>query len=215
MSRRQHFLNEDIPYVGNLVFYAPLTNGRNTDLVGSITPQQRGTVTLSSDGAYFSSNSLFTYIIPLDVGKSVRTICMDVMPTSQVNAYDYIYCFGNEISGSAWYRMSILRKSNLYLGGTYSVSGNRYDSDFMTTQTFPNNGSIRLVFVLGETNQTVYYDGTSVKESSYNDSWSGWSFSDVRLYLGGNLNSARYFTGYIKNVRMYDREFSSAEVAAL
>lgn len=212
--KREHNL-ENIPFYENLVFYAPLTDG-NTDLVGSKTATEYGSVTYSEEGALMD-NSCIEYPLPYSEQISPITLYSKMKMNNIVNAYDYIVTIGS-LSNSNTYRCAyFLRKTDNRIGFDIAWSSNRYDIESYTNVNTVQGRWYEVVMVLGANFQKIYVDKVLQYSNNATDNYSITGTQPGNLMLGCRANASveRRYHGYLKDVRIYNMALSEQEIEQL
>lgn len=222
IMRKEHLntISEDIPFVENLIFHTPLTEGDLTDHVSGVSPTP-GTGGCTWDSAY-DAYRIFT-------------------------TAEYQHCLiynipdGIDFKSSENYNFSIYAKVLIVNhGGTVdfamlgagAMNGNDAVGVFSIGETHRFNTSPNspvslgawheLCMTRGSRDVLFYVDKSLVKSSFWNDTYYAVFNIAKAVEVGANkyisVGSVPFnytFNAYIKDVRIYDRVLSVSEVAQL
>ena len=191
--------------MASLINRWPLTANAN-DVVGSLNLTNNGTVTFSADGASFNGSS--QSLSGTKSAPAAFTLTVWVEPTSWANAPSPMAAYTSSNNGWGFEASSgAMHYQTYYTSSQLSVS-----SEFNSTN-YPNNSFTLMVMTCTGATGTItgYRNGTQVGQGASSSLSSSTQFAIGML--GGS--GGQYFTGKIKDARIYDYPLSSAEIAAL
>lgn len=205
MSKREHYISQgEIPFRENLVFWAPLTDGDLTDHISRLTGSSLGGASV----AWNVMNDAYVLTTNNGAALSYQLNTPSMMPDSYTVFADVKVAQ----SSTTFYIMA---------AGTYGGT-NSYPN--LGTHNFgiasDLNNWHRVVSVCDKTQlkQYFYLDANLYNELTRNSSHLVWS-SNWTGTLRTNLSLGVYYgysgKAYLKDVRIYNRALTPAEVAAL
>jgi hypothetical protein len=206
-----------VPFSGNLIFHAPLTQGDWTDHISGVTPVL-GTGSCTWDSTY----------------NAYRFTCIESLTAQKCLIYDIPA--GIDFKQSENYNFSIYAKIRVVSQAattdyfTLGVANSYSDPDVFTlgeTHRFnaPSlSGAFYDLCMTRDTRDVVFYVNKSVSRTSYWEANGNFSTFNVAKAVANETNKRccigtvlyNYtFDTYIKDVRIYDRVLSASEVAQL
>lgn len=230
MSRRNYKQLID----NGLIFYAPLTTD-STDIIGGKTSVVEA-VSYSPDGAYFDTANKYKYLsyqLTESEFKSVKTIYAEFYRTTAKYSTETVYALGGVVGPlydySRNYEGVIRNYRNIWhnldcLIAKYSattISDWRYDFDASTNTSVSANTWHKCVSCTYSTRQFLYIDGTKDFERNNMDTFQNYDFTTknhtgLYLFVGGRAQmNEKMFEGYVRNIMMFNKEFTDAELAAM
>lgn len=229
--RREHYKQ----LIDNgLIFHAPLTTD-STDIIGGKTSVVEA-VSYSSDGAYFDTTNKYKYLayqLTESEFKSVKTIYAEFYRTTSKYSTETVYVLGGVVGPlydySRNYEGVIRNYRDIWhdldcMSAKYSatqISDWRYDFDANSNTSVSTNTWHKCVSCTYSTRQFLYLDGTKDFERNNTDTFQNYDFTTknhtgLYLFVGGRVQqNEKMFEGHIRNVMMFNKEFTDAELAAM
>lgn len=242
--RRGHYIPGTTPPVEDgLIFFAPLTSN-SIDVVGGKTSIGEA-ISYDSNGAYFSNSSTnnnnlkyLCYEISEQELKSIKTICCEFLCSSSYYDTQTVYCLGtairtpyasyNNVNGEGanrnykgvWHYIDFFDYK--YSSKTPPTSGWSIDADDVTNTQISQNTWYKIAGCTYASKQMSYCNGSKNYQKNYTDTFNAFNINaspqtgHCYLTIGGRLfGSPKQLTGYVRNVKMYTKEFTDAELAAM
>lgn len=219
IMRKEHLntVSEDIPFVENLIFHTPLTEGDLTDHVSGVSPTP-GTGGCTWDSAY-DAYRIFTtaeyqhcliYNIPDGI---------DFKSSENYNFSIYTKIFINSYNGTIDYAI-------LYDGINWPTSNNSYSIgethryNTSTDNPITKNAWHEICMARYEDN-TFFYVDKALSRTTQTSQYAAFNISDAvaknkhkNLAVGTSIYNYK-FNIYIKDLRIYDRALSASEIVQL
>lgn len=214
--RRDYKGKEQHPQPVGLIFHAPFTDDA-VDIISGRTPLSQVVASYSSDGVFLNGTHI-KYEFTKDEALSVKTVYLEIKPNAFTNPYGYIYHFGNgEIQYSNRYRDSTAVTSGKQLWKTIGCSSASNDKDTGIGKSVVKLQTYKIATVFRSDSQVVYVNGEKIWTNSKIDRWTNWSDNTCHLTIGGQFaeNMARTYNGYVKDFKLYNKQFSDAELAQM
>lgn len=220
MSKREHYISQgDVPFLENLVFYAPLEYGDTTDNVSGTD------VTVISPGVLSYDMNKSMYLFSATTSGSIfdnlfywNTPELGLIGNSStINDMHYTIHFNVVFTMLGYYsrcvpNISYIKRSNMY---GYVGNGNTGSWGY----DFQLNRPYNIVAVIDGNSQDIYVDKSFVSTVTpffnININKNDLDFGVKIFYIHQGSGNAQNGAGYYKDIRIYNRALTAAEVAEL
>lgn len=232
---REHYNNS---IENGCIFHAPLTTD-SSDIIGAKMSIEEA-VSYNQDGAYFNDTSTrskkyLAYELNEREFKSAKTLYVEFKRTTDKYETMTILCLcgltGNVYDHTSQVKDGLIRAymnvwHNLFcMMGKYSKNdGNvwKYDFDEVSGETVSKNVFHKAALGVYHDRHHLWIDGTRVLLTTATDTFSDYDFTPnpqtgLYLFVGGRTytDNPKGFEGHVRNVMMFNKEFSDSELAAM
>lgn len=217
------------------IFYAPLTND-SLDVVGGKVSIREAAL-YGADGAFFNATQKYlAYELTEEEFKSVKTIYLEFKRTTDKYETMTLHCLGGltgNVYGDSSSNQDGVNRSyrNIWhnfdcLTGKFSKNDKsdwKSDYDDASNTIVTKDSFHKAVTCTYSNSQHIWLDGTQDLLRTDRDTFYDYDFTQhhhtgLYFFVGGRTlrkTENKEFEGYIRNVMMFNKEFSNAELAAM
>ena len=212
--KREHSI-ESVPFYEDLIFYTPLTESQN-DLVGGKIPTVYGDVNYGENGAEFNESCLI-YPMPYEEQKAPMTVHFLFSRGDIQHTYSYVLLLGSTANSTTWRYGIFMPRTNARIGYNMTLSSSRLEMETITDINTTAGTWYKVVGVFGSAEQRIYINDTLVFSNNATDRYVIQGSGQELLSIGNRLdhNYDRFFTGFVKDVRIYNKAMTDEEIRQL
>ena len=230
------------PVEDGLIFHAPLTSN-SVDIIGGKTSIGEA-ISYSTNGAYFNASTtvdslkFLCYSVSQSELKSVKTIYCEFISMKSISSTQVVYFLGGSKTSDqysyssnnegVWRHYRSIWSNKDCFCYKYSSTTNssnpgfwKYDADASSSTSVTQNTIHKVVSCTYGNRQFTYYDGVKNYQVTNTDTFDQYPLTNNGqigwyLFIGGRQHMVqKQLIGYVRNLKMYTKEFTDAELAAM